>query len=147
MKRNLISLVTAAAIATAGISATPAQADPAEDLVKLLIGAAIIGAVIDSTNNGNSRVTVTHGNTRPYASHRNNNGHRNYGHNNNGHRNYGHNNGHRHNGHRQVQLPQQCVVYEHTRRGWIETYKPRCMARFGFEWRHGRWVPGRHAHR
>lgn len=145
MKRNLISLVTAAAIATAGLTAAPAQADPAEDLVKLLIGAAIIGAVIDSTNNGNSRVTVTQGNTRPYASHRNN-GHGNYRH--NGHRTHGHNNnGHRYNGHRQVQLPQQCVVYEHTRRGWIETYKPRCMARFGFEWRHGRWVYNRHARR
>lgn len=145
MKRNLISLVTAAAIATAGMTAAPAQADPAEDLVKLLIGAAIIGAVIDSTNNGNSRVTVTHGNTRPYVSHRNSNRHRHgsHSHSHNG-RNH---NGHRHNGHRQVQLPQQCVVYEHTRRGWVETYKPRCMARFGFEWRHGRWVYNRHARR
>jgi len=50
MKTKLIALLTAGAIATAGVSA-PAQAGPNEDLARFLIGAAIIGMIANSNNN------------------------------------------------------------------------------------------------
>ncbi len=56
MKTKLIALVTAGAIATAGIGAAPAQAGPNDDLARFLIGAAIIGMIANSANNPNTYV-------------------------------------------------------------------------------------------
>jgi hypothetical protein len=126
MTRKLIAFVTAGAIATAGLSA-PAKADPGQDIARLLIGAAIVGAIINSANNGDARVTVTHGNSRPGA---------------------GRPHAHRPPVvHHRPTPPRQCLVRERTRHGWTERYAPRCMARFGWKWERGGWVPTRHARR
>ncbi|MFQ5438164.1 MAG: hypothetical protein ACE5DK_04945 [Paracoccaceae bacterium] len=58
MKTKLIAIITAGAIASAGLSAAPAQADAATDLVKFMVGAAFIGAMVNAPNN-NTQVVVT----------------------------------------------------------------------------------------
>jgi len=133
MKSKLIALITAGAIATTGISA-PAQADPAEDLARILIGAAIIGAIVNSSNNGNTYSTVTR------RSHR--------------HQPVVQPPRHRHqpviqpprrhhtavNHHK----PRQCMVKRHTARGWKKVYRQRCMQRLGWHRHSGL---GWHQHR
>ena len=56
MKSKLLALVTIGAIATTGI--TPAQAGPNDDLVKFLVGATIIGVLVNEANKANQAATV-----------------------------------------------------------------------------------------
>lgn len=57
MKTKLLAFITAGAIAVTGI--TPAQAGPNDDLVKFLVGATIIGVLVNEANKANQAATVT----------------------------------------------------------------------------------------
>ena len=126
MTRKLIALATAAAIATTGFSA-PARAGSAEDLARLLVGVAIIGAIANAANDSSANVTVTHGHSRPPVVHHNNPRPPAHAH--------------------RAQPPRQCLVRERTRHGWVERYAPRCMARLGWHFERGEWVPNRYVRR
>jgi len=132
MKAKNIALTTAAAIATAGLTPTTAQADPARDMVGLIIGFAALAAIADAANNNNTRVIVTHGNTPRYS-------------NRNNYRNNNDRHDHRNSHANRHQLPQQCKVSERTRRGWISYYNNRCMARLGWIQTRNGWVRDNHA--
>ena len=125
MKKQLIALFTAGAIATSGMSA-PVQAGQADEIARLLMGAVIIGAIAQHAN-GNTRVTVSQGN----------------------HRQHGYNNHHR--GGRQhvrphqpprhhvahvPQPPRACTITTRVRGGWETSFRPKCMQRNGWH-RHG----------
>ena len=124
MKTRIIAITTAIAIASMGLSA-PARANNADELARILIGAAIIGALVHTANNP-PRATVTYGPPRGYyrptvpprpA-------------------------------YVTPQMPRQCMRREYTRRGWVNRFAPRCMADMGWTKNGaGRWVPTRHAYR
>jgi hypothetical protein len=59
MKTKLLAFVTAGAIATSGLTVTSAQAGPNDDLVKFLVGAAIIGAIASEANKAQKKQKVT----------------------------------------------------------------------------------------
>jgi hypothetical protein len=54
MKTQVIAFTTAAAIALTSLTAAPAQASPEDNLVKFLVGAAIIGAIVNEANKSNA---------------------------------------------------------------------------------------------
>lgn len=118
MKTRIIAITTAIAIASMGLSA-PARANNADELARILFGAAIIGALVHTANNP-PRATVTYGPPR----------------------------GHYRPVHVTPQKPRQCLRREYTRRGWVNRFAPRCMANMGWTRNGaGRWVPTRHAYR
>ena len=129
MKRQIIAFITAGAIATTGIGAAPARADQNDDWARMLMGMIVMGAMASATNDGRSRVTVTHGRNH-YAPR---------------HRVRDHRHRHRPHGRRHVQPPQQCIGQFWNQNGWTTFYRPRCMTRHGWVQRHGRWVKPRHA--
>jgi len=133
MKSKFIALVTAAAIATAGMAPTAAQADKARDIAGLLIGIAAIAAIAEAANNGNTRVTVNRGYTpRTNVAPRR-------------HDVRTHNSPRRQDV-RNHHLPRQCLVRQQTRHGWVKYYGKRCMARMGWTQRGNHWVQHRHVH-
>ena len=120
MKTKIIAIVTASAIATAGISA-PARADSNEDFARFLLGAAFIGILANAANN-NTKVTVKPRPHRPVV----------------------------HvvkPTHVHAQKPRQCVRRQHTRQGWVTYFGARCMNQLGWHKERGQWVRDRHAHR
>ncbi|NOX74009.1 MAG: hypothetical protein GXP03_10450 [Alphaproteobacteria bacterium] len=60
MKTQLIAFTTATAIALTGLSAAPAQASPEDNLVKFLVGAVIIGAIVNEVNRNNTATVKPH---------------------------------------------------------------------------------------
>lgn len=119
MKRTLTALVTAGAIATAGMTPTTAAADPARDALGLFIGIAAIAALAESANHSSTHVTVSNAPIRP-----------------------------RYVQPRQVVvvpvMPRQCLVKKWTRSGWVKYYAGNCMTRLGWVNRGNRWE--HHAH-
>ncbi len=127
MKTKLIAFVTAGAIAMTGITAAPVQADPADDLARFLIGAAILGIVVNEANKHNTNVTVS--TNRGHKAHKPNK--------------------RRHANANQRHKPRQCLRQKWTHNGWKKFYNRRCMADFGWHKhrKNGRWHNARHAHR
>jgi len=119
MKSRIISMIAAGAVATVGLSA-PAKAD--DELLRFIVGAAVIGAIVHSANNGNN-VAVTHGNHhKPKIKKK--------------HRKHAH-------------KPKQCLVRKWTNNGWKKRYDKNCMAHYGWHRHSGQgWhTHRRHAHR
>jgi len=58
MKTKLIALVTATAISLTGLSAAPTQASEADNIVKFIVGAAVIGALVNAANQPRQRVVT-----------------------------------------------------------------------------------------
>jgi len=118
MKNKLAALITAGAIATAGLSA-PVQASPADDMAKLLFGAVVIGAIINSTNSPR-RAPVTRRVVDPYpvvvVRH------------------------HHH------AKPELCLRQRYTYNGWVTYYGKNCMRNNGWYLRNGNWRINAHDH-
>jgi len=55
---KMVALVTAAAIATASLSAAPTQASEADNFVKFIVGAAVVGALVNAANQNNRHAPV-----------------------------------------------------------------------------------------
>lgn len=128
MKTKLIAFTTATAIAFSGITAAPAQAGPDEDLIRFLIGAAIVGVVINEANKNNQPVTVT-----------TNNGHYKKKAKRKHHK--------KHHAHKKNK-PRECLRQRWTNHGWKTFYGKRCMINHGWT-RHdglGWHKHRRHAH-
>jgi hypothetical protein len=126
MKTKLIAIVTAGAIAMTSITAAPVQADQADDLARFLIGAAILGIVVNEVNKSNTNATVT-----------TNRRHKVYKPNNRRHVKANQN------------KPRRCLRQRWTNHGWKKFYAKRCMQDFGWHkhQKNGRWHNGRQAHR
>ncbi len=117
MKTKLIAMVTAAAIASAGlVGASPAKAGPNDQLARFLVGAVALGILADSVNRANARerVVVTR---RVVIQPR-----------------------------RQVVRvyrgkPRQCLAQRWSPRyaGWVSFYRPNCMRRLGWHRDVGPW--------
>jgi len=65
MKKKLTALVTAGAIVTAGLSATPASANQSQDLLRFVVGVAVIGAIINSANSNRPRPSTQNYTPKP----------------------------------------------------------------------------------
>ena len=123
MRTQLIAITTAGAIALSGLTAAPAKASPEDNLLKFLVGAVIVGAVINEANKKNKPAVVS--NNRHHKKKKN-----------------------RHHAYK-PQKPKQCLRQRWTDYGWKTFYAKRCMINNGWE-RHGNrgWhTHRRHAHR
>ncbi len=128
MKKQIIALVTAGSLATAGLSATPVQADPLDDLVRFAVAATVLGAIATAASGATTTPATTHVAHVPPRVHR-------------PHRRHGHRH-HAHHSHK----PKHCKRKRHTRHGWVTYWGPRCMANHGFHRHNGRWHKHRRAH-
>lgn len=123
MKSRIIAFITAGAVAATTLTA-PAKADPANDLLRLAIGAAVIGAIVHGANQNNQpQVKVTRGYNDKKKKKR-----------------HAHGKNHK---------PRQCLVRKWTDHGWKKRYDRNCMAHYGWHRHSGNgWhTHNRHAHR
>jgi hypothetical protein len=120
MKTQLIAFTTAAAIALTSLGSAPAQASPEDNLVKFLVGAAIIGTIVNEVNKNKQPVVNKHRHQykpkpkqpRRYQAH-------------------------------YQQKPRKCLRQRMTNNGWKTFYAKRCMINKGWERHNGR---GWHTH-
>ncbi|MFQ5623539.1 MAG: hypothetical protein ACE5FS_09095 [Paracoccaceae bacterium] len=150
MFRTLTASVLVAAVALAGVSATPARAN--DDLAKILAGAAaifIIGKAIESSNDNNRRRKATVSSRAATATHR---CERKYFRNGRWHsyydrrclarydrqRGYDRDRWHdRYRDHdRRFAKPRVCLRQRWTRNGWVTYYDKPCLERFSRQHRH-----------
>ena len=137
MKSKSIALITAVAIATAGLAPTTASADQNRDMIGALIGFAALVALVDAANKNKQPATVTRTKTTrdPVYQNDSNNRHRKNKHN-------GYRNNHRST---HAALPTQCERARQTHQGWVSFYGKRCMSNFGWVLSNRGWVKQRHA--
>ena len=136
-KSKFIALITAGAIATAGLAPTTASADQNRDMIGALIGFAALVALVDAANKNKQPATVTRNKTtrNPVYQDDRNNRHRKNKHN-------GYRNNHRST---HAALPTQCERARQTHQGWVSFYGKRCMSNFGWVLSNRGWVKQRHA--
>ncbi len=123
MKTKLIALMAALAFATTGLASAPARASEADNLVKLLVGVAVVGALVNAANQNNRRATVTrrytpapvYQPTRHYVRVRDN-------------------------------KPNNCLLQRWTARGWKTFYGRNCMRRLGWNRDRRGWYQNRVAY-
>lgn len=122
MKSQIIAFITAGALATTSLAA-PVKADPADDLLRLAIGVAVVGAIVNSANQNDNKVVVTHGNQgqkHKVKKHKNKKVQRS------------------------AKKPRQCLVRKWKNGGWKKRYDKNCMAHYGWQRHSGQ---GWHKHR
>jgi len=135
MKTKFIALITAGAIATAGLAPTTAQADQTRDMIGALIGFAALVAIVDAANRNPQPVHVSRNNEfRDRVYHNDRDKHR-------------HDNRRQENTTNHKIMPKQCVRSRQTNQGWVRYYSEQCMSGFGWVRHNGEWTKRRHVSR
>lgn len=127
MKTKLVAMITAGAIAVTSLGAVPVQADPADDLARLLFGAAVIGIIVHEANKNKQPAVVTRNNHKKHKKiHRQNK--------------------RKHAGHSHKK-PRQCLRNRQRPNGtWRTVYGRKCMLNRGWHLGQNGWYMPRHAH-
>jgi len=120
MKSKIIALTTAAAIATTSLTAAPTQASEADNLLKAIVGVAVLGAVINAASQPSAAVTTRRPATvvrvnprqRVVVRYRSN-------------------------------PPRSCLFKKWSRHGWKTFYGRKCMRHQGWAWDTRGWYKTR----
>lgn len=131
MKTKLIAIVSAIAFATTGLATAPAQADDANNIVRFLVGAAVIGAIVNAANQNNRRTYARSDEFEPEYRQRYRQNYRTVP------------VQRQHIVKRRGNKPNTCLFQRWTQRGWKTFYGRRCMTRLGWNRDNRGWYQNR----